>query len=140
MASLMSIYADEVERELSEIECMEVGSDEIKKAAEVANSLMDRFIKMQQNENDYLKQNLDEAKHELDEKRLEIEAEKLKHEKIAFYVKTGTTIALSVAYAAIQLKMQDKAQLFENNGGMHTTDAGRSSLRNLLNLFGKPTV
>jgi hypothetical protein len=130
MGSLMQQYAAEVERDITAISAMNVESDEYGEAVTAVNGLMDRYIKLQDQENEYRRIDLEEEKLEIDKKKLE--SEKRNQE-----LKIWTTVGLAVVYTGIQIWMVKDNQKYETGGGMHTTDAGRSGIRNLFGLFNK---
>lgn len=130
MVSLMQQYAAEVERDIAKLSEMDVNSEEYVKAANAANGLMDRYIRLQDAENEYLKVNIEAEKAENDKKK----AEKEQRNQA---IKIWTTVGLGVLYAGIQIWMVKDNQYYETEGGMHTTDAGRTGIRNIFGLFNK---
>lgn len=128
--SLMQQYAVEVERDIKSISEMNVDTKEYSEAVAATNSLMDRYIKLQEQENEYRRIDIEEEKLDIDKKKLE--TEKRNQE-----LKIWTTVGLAVVYAGIQIWMVKDNQHYETEGGMHTNDAGRTGLRNLFGLFNK---
>lgn len=85
---------------------MEAGSEEQTATIEVANSIADRLN----------------------------EKEKLKGERADRWIKLGVTVATFLASAGITLWANKDSKKFEGVA-THTTEAGRSSQRNLLSFF-----
>lgn len=128
--SLMKDYATEVERDIERLSKMEVTDEEYAKAANAANSLMDRYIRLQDAENEYLK-------IDVEAKKAEIEEQKVQNEKRTQRLKIWTGVGLGVLYAGLQVFMVKDNQRYETGGGMHTTEPGRTGLRNIFGLFNK---
>lgn len=130
--SLMKQYATEVERDIEKISNMDVTSEEYAKAANAANSLMDRYIRLQDAENEYLK-------IDVEAKKAENEEQKILNEKRMQGLKIWTGVGLGLLYAGLQVFMVKDNQKYETGGGMHTTEPGRTGLKNIFGLFNKLT-
>lgn len=87
---------------------MKAGSEEQAKAVATANSIVDRLN----------------------------ESKKIKNERLGHWIKLGVTAATFVASAAISIWANVDSKKFEGVA-THTTEAGRSSQRNLLSFFDK---
>lgn len=120
---------DEVLNELKEVGKMKLGSEEHVKTVDVINSMCDRLLESQKL--DYEKKRL-----EIEERKTLIEAARHESEKKDRAIKNGITIGATLLYAGINIGAFVASIRFEQ-GYTHTTDAGKSSSRALLNLLSK---
>lgn len=126
---LSTAMYEEVMDDLKEIKKMEVGSDQHVKAVGVANSMLDRLGEFQKIENE-------KKRLEIEERKSLIEAARLESEKKDRNFKNGITIGTTLLSTGVYVGTVIASMRFEQ-GYTHTTEAGKSSLRALLNLLNK---
>lgn len=129
----MSVYRsmyEEVENHISEIGKMELGSSEHVATVNCTNSMIDRL-----NECDKIKN--EERKIDIEEKKLELEEARLASDQRGRLALNVITVATTVGYVAVHVWTVLSDRKFESGGFMHTSEAGRSSRRNLLSLMDK---
>jgi hypothetical protein len=131
--SLKTTITDEVLNEYGEINKMTLGSEDHVKTVNAANSMVDRIVKMQEVENET-------RRIEAEEERNSIEKQKVESERKQNLIKLGATIGLSLLYVGVNIWTNKDYQRFENGGYTHTTEGGRSSIRNLFGLLDKPKI
>ena len=129
----MSVYStmyDEAQNHFAEIGKMELGSDEHVKTVECANSMVDRL-----NERDRIAN--EDRQLELKEREIELEYARIESEKRGRRNTTVLTLITFAGYAGLQVWTLLSDREFEAKGLMNTSEAGRTSKRNLLNLVDK---
>ena len=127
---LKRLASEEVANEFEEMGTMKLGSDEHVKTAEVANKVMDRLIKNEEVENE-------KRRLTIEERKLDIEEERLKHEKRIDWAKIGVGVTTTIVTGGVAVWGYIDSKYFEKEGYMHSTEAGRSSIRKLLGLVDK---
>lgn len=118
-----TIY-DGAQKTYEEVQSLEIGSEQHAKAIQAANSMVDRLNEMKKIENE--------------NRKLDLEEEKLKSDKKDHLVRDIITVGLNVLFVGVTIWANVDSKRFEQ-GFTHTTEAGKSSSRTLLNLF-KPKI
>lgn len=120
---------EEFNSELEEVSKMEVGSEAHEKAVNAVTKLADRIIEIDKIEMDSAN------KIEAQQNEFELKAQEIKSEKnsrmIGYCVTAGTTVVGVLVTVGVYLDSMRR----EAEGIMPSSEAARSSSRNLLNLF-----
>ena len=119
---IKTTLVEEFNTQIKEVGKLEVGSEKQKIATECATKLADRIIEIEKLENS---RDLEVNKQEID---LNLKIEELKTDRRDKWVKNGIAIG-SLVFAVGTAIVTTK---FELSGGMHTTEAGKGSIRKLL--------
>lgn len=127
--SVENVIREEASLEFEEIGKMELGSDAHAKAVQAANAMVDRLNESDKIENE--KRRLD-----IEERRLDIEERKVENDRKLGLIRNALTFATFVGSVGVTIWANIDSKRFEQ-GFTHTTDAGRSSSRSLLNLLDK---
>lgn len=127
--SIERAMRDEAMNELKEVGKMKLGSDEHIKTVGAVNSMVDRL-------SEYEKIANEKKRLEIEERKTLIEAARLENDKKDRAIKNGITIGTSVGFILVNVGTVIASMRFEQ-GYTHTTEAGKSSLRTLLNLWSK---
>ena len=128
--SVKKLLTDEIESQIGSLEDLAFGSEEYHRGVEDTAKLLDRLNEMEKNERDY-HDKLDNRDNERDLKLKEMKAER--NERILKYGLNALTFAISLG---VTIWANKDSKNFEQ-GFTHTTEAGRSSTRKLLNLLDK---
>lgn len=129
----MSVYGsmyEEVKNHIEEVGRMELGSEQHVKTVNCANGMVDRLIERDKVRNEERRLDIEERKLELEEARLVSD----NRGRLVVNIITGVT---TVAYVATHVWTVLSDRKFESGGFMHTSEAGRTSRRNLLSLMDK---
>ena len=129
----MSVYRtmyDEAQNHFEEIGKMELGSDEHVKTVNCANEMIDRLIERDKIANE-------ERKLDIEEQKIDVELAKLQSDNKNRKLTMGITLFTAVMYVGGHVWTVLSDRDFEAKGFMHTSEAGRNSRRNLLNLLDK---
>lgn len=142
MNSLEQKLYDEAEREVQDLDGLELGSEEHARATAAANSIVDRInkseeIKLRNREIDVKEAelNIEKEKLDIERQRLESEEQKNKNGNLLDKVKIGVEVGLAVLATGVTIFQLKSSQRFESDGYTHTTEAGRASERRLSNLI-----
>lgn len=127
--SIESVLKDEVLNELESVRKMELGSDQHVKTVGAVNSMVDRLVES-------LKLDNEKKRLEIEERKSLIDAARLESEKKDRNVKNVITIGTTLLYTGVMIWANIDSKRFEQ-GYTHTTEAGKSSSRALLNLLSK---
>jgi exonuclease III len=127
--SIESVLKDEILNELESVRKMELGSDQHVKTVGTVNSMVDRLSESQKLDNE-------KKRLEIEERKSLIEAARLESEKKDRNVKNVITIGTTLLYTGVMIWANIDSKRFEQ-GYTHTTEAGKSSSRALLNLLSK---
>lgn len=127
--SIESVLKDEVLNELESVRKMELGSDQHVKTVGAVNSMVDRL-------GESLKLDNEKKRLEIEERKTLIEAARLESEKKDRKAKNVITIGTTLLYTGVMIWANIDSKRFEQ-GYTHTTEAGKSSSRALLNLLSK---
>lgn len=120
---------EETLSEVAEMGNMELGSNAHVKTAKVVNDTIDRLNEAKRIENQSRQLDIEAEKNE-------IEREKIANEKRFNKIKTVGSWILFIATTGVTIWANKDSKRFEE-GYTHTTEAGKSSTRNLLNLMDK---
>jgi hypothetical protein len=129
----MSVYKtmyDEAQNHFEEIGKMQLGTDEHTKAVNSANGIVDRLL-----ERDKIAS--EERKLDIEEQKIEVELAKLASENKNRRATIAVTLLTATAYIAANVWTMVSERDFEKAGCMLTSEAGRTSRRNLLGLLDK---
>lgn len=120
---------EEVMNELKEVKKMELGSDQHLKTVGTINSMVDRLGESQKLDNEKKRLEIEERKSLIEAARLESEKKDRTFKNIATVVTNGLFLGVTI-WANIDSKRFEREDT-------HTTEAGKSSSRALLNLWSK---
>ena len=127
---------EETLSEVAEMGNMELGSNAHVKTAKVVNDTIDRLNEAKRIENQSRQLDIEAEKNEIEREKNEIEREKIANEKRFNKIKTVGSWILFIATTGVTIWANKDSKRFEE-GYTHTTEAGKSSTRNLLNLMDK---
>lgn len=117
---------EEFANEMDEVSKIEVGSDQQKIAVDCALKIADRIIEIEKINQ---MNSSDEAKRISEEAFREEEIKIDKKDKMTRNVITGVSVVGGLTLTALAALITTN---FELKGGMHTTEAGKNSIRSLL--------
>ena len=129
----MSVYSkmyDEAQNHFEEIGRMALGSDEHVKTVNCANEMVDRLIERDKIANE-------ERKLDIEEQKIEVELAKIASENKNRKLTIAVTLITSALYIGGHAWTVLSERDFELKGCMLSSEAGRSSRRNMLNLLDK---
>jgi hypothetical protein len=124
------LATEEVINEVEEMGKMELGSDQHVKTAQVVNMVIDRLNKRDEIENE-------RRKLDIEERKTRIEEEKLEHDKKVDWAKVWVGVGTFVIASGIQVWGHLDSKLFEKEGGIYSTEAGKVSNRKILSMLDK---
>lgn len=121
---------DEAQDHFEKVGKMELGSDEHVKTVNCANGIIDRLLKRDEIANE-------ERKIALEEQKIEVELAKIASDNRNRNIATVVTLITTTAYVGVSVWTILSERDFEKAGYMLSSEAGRTSRRNLLNLLDK---
>lgn len=123
--NLKTKLSEEFESQMTELNNLQVGSDEYKIAVDGVTKLADRIIEIDKMENDFkLKEDTLVSNEVLKTKEIEIEKKDRKNRTVVEVLKVGVPTVAAFAMGIISMKWEKLDTL--------TSTAGKSSLRDLL--------
>lgn len=129
----MSVYSkmyDEALNHYEKIGRMELGSDAHVKTVNCANEMMDRLIERD-------KIITEDRKLDIEEQKIDVEMAKIKNDSKNRKFTAVITAITTATYIGVHVWTVLSDRKFEAEGFMHTSEAGKSSRRSLLNLVDK---
>lgn len=119
---IKTTLVDEFNSQMQEVHKIEVGTEQQKIAVESATKLADRIIELEKLE---VQRELEISRREIDES---LKIDELRTDRRDKMIRNGVAIG-GLVLAGVTAFITTKMELA---GGMHTTEAGKSSIRQLL--------
>lgn len=119
---IKTTLVEEFNNQIKEVSRLEIGSEKQKNATDCATKLADRIIEIEKME---IQKDLEVSRREIDES---LKIDELKTDRRDKMIRNGVAIG-GLVLAGVTAFITTKMELA---GGMHTTEAGKSSIRQLL--------